>query len=113
MAAPQYKQAYTHKRFDTNSPYGTKYTTNLRRVRRVKKREKVQSNNSLQIISVIILFVVFALFVSPVYTDNIVRPIILRTEKYPQIKPLLVNWGYVNPKEKGLSEKEILEIIKE
>ena len=31
---------------------------------------------------------------------------------YPQIKPLLVNWGYVNPKEKGLSEKEILEIIK-
>ncbi len=86
MAAPQYKQAYTHKRFDTNSPYGTKYTTNLRRVRRVKKREKVQSNNSLQIISVIILFVVFALFVSPVYTDNIVRPIILRTEKYPQIK---------------------------
>ena len=34
-------------------------------------------------------------------------------KKYPQIKPLLVNWGYVNPKEKGLSEKEILEIIKE
>ena len=34
-------------------------------------------------------------------------------KKYLQIKPLLVNWGYVNPREKGLSEKEILEIIKE
>lgn len=32
-------------------------------------------------------------------------------KKYPQITPLLVYWGYVHPKEKGLSEKEILEII--
>ena len=34
-------------------------------------------------------------------------------KKFPQIKPLLVNWGYVNPKEKGMTEKEILDLIKE
>lgn len=34
-------------------------------------------------------------------------------KKFPQIKPLLVNWGYVNPKEKGMTEKEVLDLIKE
>lgn len=33
--------------------------------------------------------------------------------KYPQIHTLLVDWGYIHPREKGVSRDEILEIIKE
>ncbi len=34
-------------------------------------------------------------------------------EKYSQIKCLLADWGYVNPKEKGLTKEQVLEYIKE
>lgn len=34
-------------------------------------------------------------------------------EKYPQIKCLLVDWGYINPEEKGFTQKQVLEYIKE
>lgn len=34
-------------------------------------------------------------------------------KKYSQIKCLLVDWGYVNPKEKGFTKKQVLEYIKE
>ena len=34
-------------------------------------------------------------------------------KKYPQIQCLLANWGYINPKETGLSKEEIINYIKE
>ena len=34
-----------------------------------------------------------------------------KCKKYQNIIPLLVNWGYVSPKEKGLKEKEVVEFI--
>ena len=86
LAAPQYKYSYKqnlHSYYYTNH---NKYASNIRPAQ-IKRKKTEQKHNAIFVFIIQLLFAaLFISCVSPFYADNITRPVILRTQKYPQIK---------------------------
>lgn len=84
LAKPQYKNDYTH----VYAPYGrqSKYASNIRPATPVRRKPVKRKSNFGALICQVIFAVLFAIYISPVYVNQITRPIFFRTVKYPEIK---------------------------
>lgn len=81
MAAPQFKQAYT---VNTRHNYNNNCVTNINQATRKRKIVKKKTNLFALILQLLFAYV-FLMFVSPVYTDNVTRPVVLKTNKFPAV----------------------------
>lgn len=82
MARPQYKQDLYQSNNYVELP--VKYVKNNRNV--VKKRKVAKRKVSfLALICQLLFMAFFCYFVSPVYMDNVTRPVFLRVNKYPAV----------------------------
>ena len=83
MAAPQYKQAYTKK----SNEYSRNYKHCSQPQNRTITRKKVvkKKANIFGLIAQLLFAYLFIAFVSPMYTNNVTRPLTLKENKYPSI----------------------------
>ena len=86
MAAPQYKQSYKQDLYNDYYTNRNKYSSNIRPAKIKRKKVVKRHTNPFAIVMQLFFAVIFVLYVSPVYVDNITRPLVMRTEKYPEIK---------------------------
>ena len=90
MATPLRKQQYSaytqvNKLNRAESVYSGKYTRNVRSVAPKRKTKATCKTNPIALLVQLLFVAFFALFVSPVYIDNITRPVFLRVNKYPAV----------------------------
>lgn len=83
MAAPQFKQVYTGN-VRHNYANNAHYVSNIRQATRKRKVVKKKSNPFVLITQLIFAYL-FLMFISPLYTDSVTRPILLKSNKYPAI----------------------------
>lgn len=97
LATPLHKQPYRgYRHGSAQSPRENlydnqaKYTANIRpavpKTRNTYKRQQKKQIHPIAFIFQILFAVLFVMYISPVYMDNITRPVFLRTEKYPAVK---------------------------
>lgn len=86
MAAPQYKQSYKQNLYNDYYTNPNKYSSNIRPAKIKRKKAVKRHTNPFAIVMQLFFAVFFVLYVCPIYVDNITRPLVMRTEKYPEIK---------------------------
>lgn len=82
---PQYKQSYVQ---DYKYGYYTNHNKYAQNVKPAIRKRKVikKKTNPFAFIFRLVFATIFFLYISPVYIDQITRPVFLQTEKYPAIK---------------------------
>ena len=86
MAAPQYKQSYKQNLYNDYYTNQNKYISNIRPAKIKRKKIEKKRSNLFAVVLQLLFAALFVFYVAPFYTDNITRPIVLRTQKYPEIK---------------------------
>ena len=96
MATPLHKQPKYNRGFlhnvevrvqDDKTRSYSKYAANIRpAVSPLSKKNAKKKENPIFFVLRILFFALFVLYVAPCYMDNVTRPAILKTEKYPNIK---------------------------
>lgn len=86
LARPLRKQSYSCYQGYNIPVKNNKYVSNVRPALTKKKQIRHKKVNVLAFTLQIIFAVIFFLYVSPVYVNQITRPVVLRTPKYPDIK---------------------------
>lgn len=84
MAAPQYKHTYV--KHYSNNVIGQRHCSVPQHKAITRKKIVKKKANFLSLIAQLFFAYVFIAFVSPTYTDNITRPVLLKSNKYPLIK---------------------------
>lgn len=83
MAAPQFRQSY-NVNIKHNYSYNNNHVTDIRQVTRKRKVVRKKTNPLVFVFQLIFAYL-FIAFVFPFYTDNVTRPVALKTNKYPEI----------------------------
>ncbi len=86
MAAPQYKQSYKQNLYNDYYTNQNKYISNIRPAKIKRKKIEKKRSNLFAVVLQLLFAALFVFYVEPFYTDNITRPIVLRAQKYPEIK---------------------------
>lgn len=94
MARPQYKSDYIKGYTNYTTAHGTKYTTNIRPALVRHKKTTKRKANPIAFLLNIVLLAVFVVYVVPVYYNQVTRPLLTRTNKYPLVKADLAQIAY-------------------
>ena len=86
MAVPQYRQSYKQNLYNDYYTNQNKYISNIRPAKIIRKKVVKKRTNLFALIIQLFFAVFFVMYISPVYLDNITRPIFIRAEKYQEIK---------------------------
>lgn len=83
MAVPQYKNNYARpiSCADIRSKHATTTVPALKKTKVVKRRV-----NPIATLVRCVFFALFLFYIAPCYTDNVTRPVVLKSNKYPTIK---------------------------
>lgn len=76
----------TYRQDLTDYRYGSKYTTNVRKVMPKRRKSVRRKSNPFACIIQLLFALFFVMCVSPVYMDNVTRPAFLKVNKYPLIQ---------------------------
>ena len=82
MAAPQYRQSYNVRH--TYKQINDKYVTNISTKTQKRKVVSKKTNPFGVLLKLAFAYILLA-FIFPVYTDNVTRPVVLKSNKYPLI----------------------------
>ena len=94
LARPQYKSDYIKGYTNYTIAHGTKYTTNIRPALVRQKKTTKRKANPIAFLLNIVLLAVFVVYVVPVYYNQVTRPLLTRTNKYPLVKTDLAQIAY-------------------
>lgn len=84
LAKPQYQSDYI--RSYTGYRTQSKYSTNIRPAYVRRKKVVKRKANPIAVILNLVFAFLFALYISPVYVNEVVRPVFIKTNKYPAVQ---------------------------
>lgn len=86
LAKPQYKNDYIQGYANYPKQARSKYSANIRPVKLKKRKTVKHKANPLAVLINLVLAVLFTIYIIPVYYNQVTRPLLTRTNKYPAVK---------------------------